>query len=85
MRIDQLKPGQLAHVASIDEAGATARDALRLRELGFDEGVEVEIEHMGPIGGDPISLRVGSNVVALRRALARLVDVDPAFPANAAE
>ena len=75
MRIDELSPGQTATVSRIDETGAAARDGLRLRELGFDEGVEVELRHRGLFGGDPISVRVGGNVVAMRRAFARLVEV----------
>lgn len=49
---------------------------MRLRELGFDEGVEVEVRHRGVIGGDPIAVRVGTNVVAMRKAFARLVEVE---------
>jgi ferrous iron transport protein A len=44
----------------------------RLLELGFDEGAEVEALHRAPLG-DPIAVRVDGSVVALRRALARLV------------
>ena len=41
----------------------------RLVEMGFDEGAEVEIEHLAPLG-DPIAVRVDGTTVALRRALA---------------
>jgi ferrous iron transport protein A len=47
----------------------------RLLELGFVEGAEVEILHEGPMGRDPIAVRVNDNTIALRRreAMAILV------------
>jgi ferrous iron transport protein A len=80
MRIDLLQPGQSATITRIDDS---ARDSRRLRELGFDEGVEVEVRHRGMFGGDPIAVYVGGNLVAMRQSFARLVDVTPA--ARAAE
>lgn len=76
MHIGELSPGQTATVSRIDDAGGNARDARRLRELGFDEGVEVEMRHRAAIGGDPIAVRVGGNIVAMRWAFARLVEVE---------
>lgn len=40
---------------------------LRLIELGFIEGVDLEILHEAPFGRDPIAVRVGGATVALRR------------------
>ena len=47
----------------------------RLLELGCVEGAEVEVLHEGPLGGDPIAVRVNDNTIALRRreAMAILV------------
>jgi ferrous iron transport protein A len=47
----------------------------RLLELGFVEGAEVEVLHEGPLGGDPIAVRVNDNTIELRRreAMAILV------------
>jgi len=47
----------------------------RLLELGFVEGAAVEVLHEGPLGGDPIAVRVNDNTIALRRreAMAILV------------
>lgn len=47
----------------------------RLLELGFVEGASVEILHEGPLGGDPIAVRVNGCTIALRRreAMAILV------------
>ncbi|MBB4632475.1 FeoA family protein [Sphingosinicella soli] len=75
MRIEDLKAGQTASVVTIRETGADAAESVRLREMGFDEGVEIELLHRGLIGGCPIALRVGSNVIALRKAATRLLDV----------
>jgi ferrous iron transport protein A len=47
----------------------------RLLELGFVEGAEVEVLYEGPLGRDPIAVRVNDNTIALRRreAMAILV------------
>ena len=50
-------------------------EARRLRELGFDEGAEVEVLHRPRFGGGPIACRIGRMTVAIRRAVARAVTV----------
>jgi ferrous iron transport protein A len=47
----------------------------RLLELGFVEGAEIKILHEGPIGRDPIAVRINGTTIALRRreAMAILV------------
>ena len=75
MRIEDLKVGQTASVVKIRETGTHAPEALRLREMGFDEGVEIEVLHRGLIGGCPIALRVGNNVIALRKTATRLLEI----------
>jgi len=47
----------------------------RLLELGFVEGAEIKVLHEGPIGGDPIAVRINDTTIALRRreAMAILV------------
>lgn len=74
--IDALAPGEVALIAAIDRAGLEPETAQRLCELGFDEGVDVEILHRAPFGGDPLAVRVGNMVVALRRDMARLIEVE---------
>ncbi len=76
--IDALAIGEVAVIAAIDRGGLDPDTAQRLCELGFDEGVDVEILHRAPLGGDPLAVRVGNMVVALRRDMARLIDVEPA-------
>lgn len=47
----------------------------RLIELGFVEGAEIKILQEGPIGRDPIAVRINGATIALRRreAMAILV------------
>lgn len=54
----------------------------RLLEIGFVEGAMVEILHEGPLGGDPIAVKLDDARVALRRreAQAVLVRVTPRDP-----
>ena len=49
----------------------------RLIELGFVEGACVELLQEGPLGGDPIAVRVGQATFALRRQEASMVQVQP--------
>jgi ferrous iron transport protein A len=53
--IDALAVGEVALIAAIDRAGLDPGTAQRLCELGFDEGVDVEILHRAPFGGDPLA------------------------------
>ncbi|HVY02863.1 MAG TPA: FeoA family protein [Caulobacterales bacterium] len=47
----------------------------RLLEIGFVEGVDFEILHVGLIGGDPIAVRVNDTRIALRRREARAIEI----------
>jgi ferrous iron transport protein A len=51
----------------------------RLLEAGFVEGAHVTLLHEGPLGGDPIAVRLDDMRVALRRREAHgvLVRLDP--------
>jgi ferrous iron transport protein A len=46
-----------------------------LLEFGFVEGAEIKVLHEGPIGRDPIAVRINGTTIALRRreAMAILV------------
>lgn len=74
--VERLAPGEVATIAAIDRGGLDPVTAQRLYELGFDEGVDIELLHRAPFGGDPLAVRVGNMVVALRREMARLIDVE---------
>jgi ferrous iron transport protein A len=62
-------------VASIRWTALAEPEARRLRELGFDEGVDVEVLHRAALGRGPIACRVGRMTVALRRTVASAIDV----------
>jgi len=67
-----------ATISAIDWALLTERDGRRLRELGFDEGVAVESLHgAGFVARDPLAVRIGRMTVAIRRAHAAAISVDP--------
>lgn len=76
--IERLSRGEIATISAIDRAGLDPETARRLHELGFDEGVDVELLHRAPFGGDPLAVRVGNMVVALRLSMARLIEIAPA-------
>ncbi len=68
---------QEATIRAINWADLSERDARRLRELGFDEGVAVELLHgKGVFVADPIAVRIGRMTVAIRRAHATAIHVD---------
>lgn len=73
--LNALAAGEVALISAIDRGGLAPETAQRLCELGFDEGVDVEILHRAPFGGDPIAVRVGNMVVAVRRDMAALIEV----------
>lgn len=72
--LDQLPAAIHATLTGFDEDALDAAAIRRLRELGFDEGVSIELVHRLPLGG-PIVVRVGSMDVALRPSEARHVRV----------
>jgi ferrous iron transport protein A len=74
--IERLSRGEVATISAIDRAGLDPETARRLHELGFDEGVDIELLHRGPFGGDPLAVRVGNMVVALRSSMARLIEIE---------
>ncbi|HEU4956231.1 MAG TPA: FeoA family protein [Sphingomicrobium sp.] len=73
--LDQLKLGTRAHIAAIDWASLGDSEARRLKHFGFDEGVTIEPLHLGPFGRDPLAVRVGRMIVAIRKAQAQAVKV----------
>lgn len=48
----------------------------RLRDIGFEEDRIFEILHSGPLGADPLAVKVDGMVIALRRAEAKLIEVE---------
>ncbi|MDO9488666.1 MAG: FeoA family protein [Sphingomonadaceae bacterium] len=74
-RIDQLAAGVPAIIVRIDRAACGDLVWRRLHEMGFDEGVDIEVLHKAPLG-DPIAVRVGNMTIALRRAQAAAIEAD---------
>jgi ferrous iron transport protein A len=75
LSLESLPNRQPATVAAIDWARLSVPEARRLRELGFDEGVGVEVLHRSLIGKGPIACRIGRMTVALRRTVAGAIRV----------
>jgi ferrous iron transport protein A len=69
--------GTIARIAVAgDHQGLSAAEIeRRLLELGFVEGAAVRILHEGPVGRDPIAVRVNDTTIALRRREAMAIFV----------
>ena len=78
LSLEKLPRRQQATVAAIDWQGLSVPEARRLRELGFDEGVDVEVLHKSLFGTGPIACRIGRMTIALRRTVAAAIHVSPA-------
>jgi ferrous iron transport protein A len=70
--LSELEIGETGIIAGFDttrvhdqEFAADLED--RLLEIGFEEGISAELLHVGPIGRDPLAVKVGTMTVALRR------------------
>jgi ferrous iron transport protein A len=78
MTLADLPFAREATIRAIDWTALSERDGRRLRELGFDEGVAVEPLHGGGfVAKDPLAVRIGRMTVAIRRAHAAAIDVEP--------
>ncbi|WFL78204.1 FeoA family protein [Altererythrobacter arenosus] len=76
MTLDHLPRGTSATITSIRWDDLAPDEARRLRALGIDEGVEVQVAHRGVFAGsDPLAVTVGRMTVALRRAHAAAMQV----------
>ena len=65
--LDALPAGAHGPVVAVDWAALPESDARRLRELGLDEGAEVEALHRGSLfSRDPLAIRVGRTRLILR-------------------
>ncbi|WP_294196249.1 FeoA family protein [uncultured Sphingomonas sp.] len=73
--LETLPRHQAAIVDDIDWSRLATPEARRLRELGFDAGVPVEVLHRAQLGGGPVACRIGRMTVALRRAVASAIRV----------
>ena len=76
--LTDLKIGETATIQSFDTSRIDDNDFAvdledRLLEIGFEEGLAVELLHQGPIGKDPLAVKIGNMTVALRRAEAEAI------------
>lgn len=74
-KLGKLQPGQKGRVAGI-QRDTPASVERKLLEAGFMEGMTVEVLHVGPVGGDPVAIRVRGATVALRLSDADRIEVD---------
>ena len=76
VRLAQLPRMHPGTVAGVDWQQLAEPEARRLRELGLDEGVEIELLHKsGLLGGGPVACRIGRMTIALRRHVAAAIHV----------
>ncbi len=77
--LDQLDDGAHATVRGVCAHSPDLDAAMlrRLAELGFIAGEPVQVLRRGPGGRDPLAVRVGDTLFALRRAEARCIEVEP--------
>ncbi|MHA6718452.1 FeoA family protein [Sphingomonas sp. RS6] len=77
IRLAELRRNAPGTIADVDWDRLAEPEARRLRELGLDEGVEVELLQRSGLLGGPIACRIGRMTVALRRHVAAAIHVIP--------
>lgn len=78
MTLDSLPIGQRARITMVDWSALAPDEGRRLRALGIDEGARIAVSHRGIFAGhDPLAVMVGRMSVAIRRAHARAMTVEP--------
>ena len=77
--LSDLAKGQSARVVGVVPSGADVPPDLtrRLADLGFLPGERVRVLARGPLGGDPVAVRVGTATFALRRLEADCIRIAP--------
>lgn len=80
MNLSDLPRGGGGIVVGVEAQGANDAIARRLRDLGFVAGEAVSVLAFGPIGSDPMLVRVGEARFALRRAEAARVRLQEQKP-----
>jgi ferrous iron transport protein A len=75
-RLSDLPLGVPARVSHVEDRSSADMIAARLRDLGFVKDEPVQIVAAGPVGGDPLLVRVGFTRFALRHGEASRILVD---------
>lgn len=73
MTLNEVAPGQTVFIKKLTAIEDELRE--RLEELGFLEGVSVQMVQEAPFGKDPIMIKVRGTLLGLRRAEAKCVEV----------
>jgi ferrous iron transport protein A len=79
LSLDQLSDGRSATVLGVYAQSPDLNAAMlrRLAEIGFIAGEPVQVLRRGLGGRDPLAVRVGDTLFALRHAEARCIEVQP--------
>lgn len=76
--LDQLGLQKRAEITHVNWQALAPEEAKRLRALGIDEGAQVAVAHRGVFGAhDPLAITIGRMTIALRRAHAAAMEVEP--------
>ena len=77
--LSDLAKGQSARVVGVVPSAADVPPDLtrRLADLGFLPGERVHVLARGPLGGEPVAVRVGTATFALRRLEADCIRIAP--------
>ena len=77
--LDELPNGAAATVQGVVTTASEldAGNLRRLMELGFIAGEPVQVLRRGPGGREPLAVRIGDTLLALRRCEARCIEVVP--------
>lgn len=72
-----LRVGASARIVSVAASGAdiSAEMVRRLVDLGFRAGETVRVIARGPMGGEPVAVRIGTATFALRRQEAACIGI----------
>lgn len=80
MKLSEVPRGGGGIVVGVEALGPSDQIARRLRDLGFVAGEAVSVLAFGPLGSEPVLVRVGDARFALRRAEAARVCLQEQSP-----
>jgi ferrous iron transport protein A len=76
--LSQLPRHTPARIVNVAWAAMAKSEQVRLKGLGVETGAEVELLHQGGWWHkDPLAVRLGRMTIAMRRALASHIQVEP--------
>jgi len=80
VKLSELPRGGGGIVVGVEPIGPSDMIARRLRDLGFVAGEAVSVLALGPVGAEPMLVRIGDARFALRRAEAARVHLQAQTP-----